>query len=141
MKFKNLIFVLGISMPFFSFSQTKISSKLNMSKLTEVMILKNYTSEEIKELSMNEDKLKMLEYFYSKSFEILPNQNYTDDQYLKIDVNNFRLTRKKDEDVVIFDEISGLNILIYSLTKVEFGKKTVNPNYILDSEKVKKSNN
>lgn len=141
MNFKNLIFVLAISMTFFSFSQSKISSKVNMSKLTEVMILKNYTSEEIKELSMNEDKLKMMEYFYSKSFEILPNQNYTEEQFLNIDVNNFKLLRKKDDDIIIFDEISGLNILLYSITKVDLGKKSVNPNYIMISEKSKKSIN
>ena len=47
----------------------------------------------------------------------------------------------KDEDVIIFDEISGLNILLYSLTKVELGKKSVNPNYIMNSEKAKKSIN
>ena len=125
----------------FSFSQNKISQNVELSPLTEVMILKNYSAEEVKSLSVQNDKLKMLNYFYSKSFEVLPNQNYTNDQFLKIDVNNFRLQRKKDEDVIIFDEISGLNILLYSLTKVELGKKSVNPNYIMNSEKDKKSIN
>jgi hypothetical protein len=141
MKFKKLLFLFGISVSCFSFSQNKISQNVELSPLTEVMILKNYSSEEIKNLSVDENKLKMMEYFYSKSFEIAPNQNYTNEQYLKIDVNNFRLQRKKDEDVIIFDEISGLNILLYSLTKVELGKKSVNPNYIMNSEKAKKSIN
>ena len=83
----------------------------------------------------------MMEYFYSKSFEILPNQNYTEEQFLNIDVNNFKLLRKKDDDILIFDEISGLNILLYSIIKVDLGKKSVNPNYIMFSEKSKKSIN
>lgn len=141
MKFKKLLFLFGISVSCFSFSQNKISQNVELSPLTEVMILKNYSAEEVKSLSVQNDKLKMLNYFYSKSFEVLPNQNYTNDQFLKIDVNNFRLQRKKDEDVIIFDEISGLNILLYSLTKVELGKKSVNPNYIMNSEKDKKSIN
>jgi hypothetical protein len=141
MKFKNLLFLFGISVTCFSFSQNKISKNVVLSPLTELMILKNYSAEEIKNLSVDENKLKMMEYFYSKSFEIALNQNYTNEQYLKIDVNNFRLQRKKDEDVIIFDEISGLNILLYSLTKVELGKKSVNPNYIMISERTKKSIN
>lgn len=141
MKFKKLLFLFGISVSCFSFSQNKISQNVELSPLTEVMILKNYSAEEVKSLSVQNDKLKMLNYFYSKSFEVLPNQNYTNDQFLKIDVNNFRLQRKKDGDVIIFDEISGLNILLYSLTKVELGKKSVNPNYFMNSEKDKKSIN
>ena len=141
MKFKKLLFLFGISVSCFSFSQNKISQNVELSPLTEVMILKNYSAEELKNLSIQNDKLKMMDYFYSKSFEVLPNQNYSNDQFLKIDVNNYRLQRKKDDDVVYYDEISGLNLLLYSISKVELGKKSVNPNYIMISERTKKSIN
>ena len=141
MKFKKLLFLFGISVSCFSFSQNKISKNVELSPLTEVMILKNYSAEEVKNLSVQNDKLQMMDYFYSKSFEVLPNQNYSNDQFLKIDVNNYRLQRKKDDDVVYYDEISGLNLLLYSISKVELGKKSVNPNYIMISERTKKSIN
>ncbi|MBI1836875.1 MAG: hypothetical protein HYR91_06375 [Flavobacteriia bacterium] len=137
---KKILLMIGITLSFYSNSQTEISKNIPISPLTEVMLRKYYSEEEIQKIALVDDKLILMEYLYSKSFEIVAGQNYSQEQFLKIDVLNLRLLRKLDEDVVVFDEASGLNILLYSLNHVEMGKKNVLPSYKTNEEYENKLN-
>jgi|GEM_PF-2635376 len=123
------------------YSQNSINKDVDLSPLTVEMIHKNYTSQQIKELTLNTEKLNLLEYYYSKSFEIVSGQTYTDEQVLKIDILKYNLTRKMDENVTVFDESSGLNIILYSFNIIDQSKKRISPSHTTFSESQSKTNN
>ena len=123
------------------YCQNSISKEVILSPLTVAMITKNYTPQEIDEIKLNVTKLKLLEFYFSKSFEIVPGQNYTNEQVLKIDVLSYNLTRKLDESVTVFDTASGLNIILYSFNAIEQGKKLIDPSTQTFSETQSKTNN
>ena len=112
-----------------------------LSPLTVEMITKNYTPQEIDEIKLNVTKLNLLEFYFSKSFEIVAGQNYTNEQVLKIDVLSYNLTRKLDESVTVFDTASGLNIILHSFNAIEQGKKLIDPSTQTFSETQSKTNN
>ena len=123
------------------YSQNSISKDVMLSPLTVEMITKNYTPQEIDEIKLNVTKLNLLEFYFSKSFEIVAGQNYTNEQVLKIDVLSYNLTRKLDESVTVFDTASGLNIILYSFNAIEQGKKLIDPSTQTFSETQSKTNN
>ncbi len=134
------IVLLGItySNEFFSQSTTG-SESLVITPLTDVMMKKYYSAEEIKQMSSYKDKLKLINYEYSKSFEVVAGQQYSTDQLLKFDVLKYRLNRKLDETVVIYDPESGLNIMLYSINTIEDAKKNLVPSYQKQNEQLKKT--
>ena len=86
---------------------------------------KYYTSSEIQELTKYPEKLKFIDYLYSKSFEVQEHQKYTTEQFNKIDVNKYNSARKLDSNALVFDEESGLSIVLYSLNEIEENKKMI----------------
>lgn len=123
---KKFLFLFSITLSTVCFSQ---SSKYNVpvTKLTEIMIEKNYSKEDIEELKKYPEKLKTLDYIFSKSFEIPSHIKYSNEQFEKIDVNKYNLTRKLNENVLVFDEESGLSLVLYSLNKMEADKAITLP--------------
>ena len=132
---------------FVSIQMTKaqnIAAKANsipVSALTELMIEKYYSVTQRNELAENPVKLKSLDYIFSKSFEVGQGQEYGETQFQKIDVVKLDVKRKVNEDVIVFDEVSGLNILLYSLNKVEEEKSKIDPSYISLKKRQNKSTN
>lgn len=123
---KKIIIFLSIIAPFCAFSQNQKYS-IPVSRLTEIMLEKNYSASDREELNKYPVKLKTLDYIYSKSFEISEHKPYTAEQFEKINIDKYNLTRKLDEYVLIFDEESGLPIVLYSLNKMENDKKSLSP--------------
>ncbi len=109
----------------FAFSQNEINKDVSLSPLTVVMIKNHYSADDIRELSKNINKLKAMEYLFANSFEVAPNQEFTKDQLLKIDILNYRLDRKLDEIVTVFDEKSGLTLVLYSIKTIDEAKKII----------------
>ena len=123
---KKIIIILSIITSLCAYSQTQKYS-IQISHLSEIMIEKNYSESERVELNKYPQKLKTLDYIYSKSFEISEQKAYTAEQFEKIDINKYDLKRKLDEYVLVFDEASGLPIVLYSLNKMEADKKLLLP--------------
>lgn len=98
-----------------------------VSKLTEIMLAKNYSLSEREELNKYPSKLSALDYIYSKSFKVMEHQQYTAEQFEKIDINQYALARKLDENVLVLDNASGLQLMLYSLNKMEADKKALLP--------------
>lgn len=122
---KKIVLLVSLLSCLNSFSQ---NSKVNgvVSKLTEVMLEKYYSADEIKELVKSPVKLKTLDYIYSKSFQIQSPAS-TETQTLLIDINKYNLSRKLDDNVLVFDEASGLQLVLFSLNKMEADKKQIMP--------------
>ena len=104
------------------FSQT---NNVSISPLTEILMKKYYSASEIQELAKYPEKVKFIDYLYSKSFEVQEHQKYTTEQFNKIDVNKYNSARKLDSNALVFDEESGLSIVLYSLNKIEENKKMI----------------
>jgi hypothetical protein len=123
---KKIVFFISIFAAYCAFSQNQKYS-VSVSKLTEIMIEKNYSASDREVLNKYPLKLQTLDYIYSKSFEISEYKQYTAEQFEKIDVMKYDLTRKLDENVLVFDEASGLPIILYSINKMEADKKALLP--------------
>lgn len=94
------------------------------------MLVKKYSTSEIEEMKNSyPQKIKVIDYIYSKSFEIPEHQKYSSEQFEKIDITKYDLTRKLDEYVLVFDEASGLQIVLFSLNKMEVDKANINGSY------------
>ena len=83
----------------------------------------------------------MIEYYYSKSFEVVDGQKYSEEQLLKVDVLKYNLTRKMNENVTVFDQDSGLNILLYSLVTIDNEYKRLVPTHKTFEERNSKTPN
>jgi hypothetical protein len=110
-------------------------------KLTEIMIKKYYSEEQHKELRSNSAKMKLLDYWYSSSFELVKGQTYTDAQVEKIDVIKLDLKRTVDKDVTFFDETSGLNLVLFSFNKMDADKSKIDATVPTLKSSLKKSAN
>lgn len=95
-----------------------------ISNLTKKMITKNYSLEDQKELNQHPQKLKSLDYIYSKSFQV-QTLNYTEEQFQKIDITKYDLSRKVSENVLVYDEASGLQLILDPLNKMEEEKNAL----------------
>lgn len=123
---KKIALFISILATFCGFSQNQKYS-VSVSKLTEIMIAKNYSASEQVELNKYPEKLKSLDYLYSKSFEISEHKQYTAEQFEKIDMTKYFSQRKVDEYVLVFDEASGLPLVLYSFNKMEADKALLGP--------------
>lgn len=132
---KKTVLIICITISFYGFSQNE---KTSVTKLTEIMLNKIYSTAERAELNNYPLKLKQLDYIYSKSFQVAEHQKYTQEQFEKIDVNKYNLTRKHDEYVLIFDEASGLQLVLFSLSKMEADKKILNHSSTTDQDPANK---
>lgn len=137
---KKITLFLSIMVTFCCFSQTG-NSNTSISRLTEIMIEKNYSVSDREVLSKNPIKLNILDYLYSKSFEIAEHKIYTAAQFEKIDMTKYDLTRKLDEYVLVFDEASGLPLTLYSINKMESDKKLLMPSNMANQNPVNKISN
>ncbi len=68
---------------------------------------------------------KFIDYLFSKSFAVSEQQEYTTEQFNKIDVSKYNSDRKLDSNVLVFDKESGLNLILYSLNQIEENKKMI----------------
>jgi hypothetical protein len=123
---KKIVLLFMVTLSFCAFSQTG-KYIVPVSRLTEIMIDKNYSPSQREELNKYPDKLKSLDYLYSKSFEISEHKSYTAEQFEKIDMAKYFSQRKVDEYVLVFDEASGLPLVLYSFNKMEADKALIMP--------------
>jgi hypothetical protein len=94
---------------------------ISISALTEYRLATNdgYTSEWIEAMkSSNPNRLLYLDYYYSKSFQIKADQNYTDEQYLLINMGKYYELRDQASSKEIYDPISKLTLILDSKNKV-----------------------
>jgi len=119
------------------FSQEQNYS-VKIERLSAIMLETNYSSADIAELNNYPVKLAMLDYIYSKSFAINGHKNYTKEQFEKIDINKYYLKRKLDENVLVFDEDSGLQLILFSLNKMEADKKLLLPSNMVQKDPASK---
>ena len=105
-------------------NQKSIIKSVETSPLTEVMLSKYYSVDDIQEMKNNaSNKIQSLDYYYSKSFKVKEGQTYTKDQLLKIDITKLDDKRLSDKTVEVMDENSKLYLVLDSHSTL---KATIN---------------
>jgi len=128
---KSILYLLSFLVCTTAFSQTSNQEKattaiknVETSPLTEVMLRKYYSTDDIQEMKMNaSNKIESLDYYYSKSFKVKDGQTYTKDQLLKIDITKLDNKRLSDKTVEVLDENSKLYLVLDSHSTL---KATIN---------------
>ncbi len=95
--------------------------RIEIGELTQFRLLTNdgYSIERIEAMKdSNPNRLLYLDYYYSKSFQIKPGQNYTTEQYLLIDMAKYYDLRDETQSKEIYDAPSKLTLILDSKTKV-----------------------
>lgn len=87
---------------------------LEIDTLTEVMLNKHHSTREKDIILSNRKHLVRYNYIYSQSFKIKEGQEYSLEDYLKIDVLKFEDVFSLTEQVEYFDEESGLFLILDS---------------------------
>lgn len=134
---KHFVLFLALVFSCLSYAQNDISPKFQISPLTEVMLKKYYSEEEIKEIMNVESELKMIDYLFSKSFEIVSIENRNIENLLKIDILKLNQYRNMEKDIIVFDSESNIKINLYSFQKVneeksKFENKNISSNHKKD---------
>lgn len=128
---KSILYLLSFLVCTTAFSQTSNQENptsaiknVETSPLTEVMLRKYYSSDDIQEMKTNaSNKIESLDYYYSKSFKVKDGQTYTKDQLLKIDITKLDDQRLSDKTVEVLDENSQLYLVLDSHSTL---KATIN---------------
>lgn len=136
MKIRHVFICYWMFVSFNSFSQIDFGG-VSISDHTFTLMKIYYSSSEIEEIKNSPDDIKIMDYDFSKSFEVVGNQNYSSKQILSIDILKYRLDRKINEDVLVYDSVSKLNLRLYSLNKVDQDRKKLVPTYIIHEERGK----
>ena len=86
----------------------------DLDTLTKVRLTEFYSAQEIEELKSDINKLKFLNYSIAGSFRVKEGQEYEIEDYLKIDISEYTELIEEDSIIEVYDEGSGLYILIDS---------------------------
>lgn len=95
----------------------ELNFSYSVSELTAERLTEKYTENEI--LNFPNDKLAFFDYLMSGSFEIVPNQNYSQVDFLKIDTELLQTMRNVDSRVTVTDPTSGIQLELFSLNEIE----------------------
>ena len=86
----------------------------DLDTLTKVRLKEFYSAQEIEELKSDVNRLKYMDYSFSGSFKVKEGQEYEIEDYLKIDISQYHELIEEDSIIEVYDEDSGLYILIDS---------------------------
>lgn len=86
----------------------------DLDTLTKVRLGEFYSNQDIEELKRDINKLKYLNYSIAGSFKVKEGQEYEVEDYLKIDMSQYSDLVEEDSIVEVYDEESGLFLLIDS---------------------------
>ena len=128
---KSILYLLSFLICTSAFSQNSTQDNqksfvknVETSPLTEVMLSKYYSVDDIQEMKSNAlNKIKSLDYYYSKSFKVKEGQTYSKEQLLKIDITKLDDKRLSDKKSEVLDENSKLYLILDSHSTL---KATIN---------------
>lgn len=89
-------------------------SQLTLVRLTEI-----YSTVEIQEIILDEPKIMYLDYLYSRSFLVAPNQEFSEQDWLKIEISNFKEAFQQSNRTEVLDENSGIRLILKSIDEIE----------------------
>lgn len=97
--------------------------KFAVSELTLKRMYDEYSAFDVEKFLQDRWKSKVLDYYYSASFQVKPGQNYTNEQFMEISIGDFDELRSENELVEVYDPRSNLYLILDSkqLIKIKLG--------------------
>lgn len=117
-----------------SYSQKLIHTMGECSGTTRRFISQNFSPEKQLTLENSPLELSKLEYLCSNSYEIVSGQMVLRSQRELINVINFNNQRRTNVRVTIYDEYSGLQIILYSWDEIDQNYHKLSQQYQLAKE-------
>lgn len=116
-------------------SRALIQKKSDCAPVTQRIMEQVFTLDRQLELENSPEELACLNYICSASYEFEKGQTPLKSQKLLFNIEQYKHLRRVDQRVTVYDEVSGLSVVLYSWNEVESGLQQVRSDYQLVSAK------
>lgn len=116
-------------------SSALIQKKSDCAPVTQRIMEQVFTLDRQMELENSPEELACLNYLCAGSYEFEKGQTPLKSQKMLFNIEKYKHLRRVDQRVTVYDEVSGLNVVLYSWNEVEIGLHNVRSNYQLVSDK------
>lgn len=116
-------------------SRALIQKKSDCAPVTQRIMEQVFTLDRQLELENSPEELACLDYLCSGSYEFEKGQTPLKSQKILFNIEKYKHLRRVDQRVTVYDEVSGLNVVLYSWNEVETGLEQVRSSYQLMSSK------
>jgi len=99
--------------------QKIISTKADCSSVTQRFIAQNYSVEKQLAIETAPQDLACLDYICARSYEFAPGQMALQSQKELFNIELYKHMRRTDQRITVYDEYSGLNVVLYSWNEIE----------------------
>lgn len=112
-------------------TQPVIYEKTDCSPVTQRMIEQYYSVEKQARIQDSPEELACLDYICARSYEFENGQAVLRSQRLVFNVQNYQHLRHPTLRITVYDEMSGLNVTLYSWNEVETALSGIRQSYRL----------
>jgi len=123
--------VMGTNAALAQLVQNVISTKKDCSSVTQRYLSQTYSIDQQLALEASPEDLACIDYICARSYEFAPGQMALKSQKELFNVESYKHMRRKDQRVTIYDDYSGLSIILYSWNEVEQGLLKTRTSYQL----------
>lgn len=114
-------------------AQTVIRAKADCAAVTQRIMEQSFSIDRQLELQNSPEELACLNYVYAQSYEFAAGQSSLRSQRMLFNIEKYKHLRRIDERITVFDEQSGLNVVLYSWNEVETALMHIRSSYQLAS--------
>jgi hypothetical protein len=114
-----LTWVLTMTATTLVLGQKMVSSKAECDLATQRYIEQNYSVEDQLAIQNDSEQLSILNYMYSSSYAFAGNQMVLKSQKAQFDLKKYDKYRQQSCNTTVFDEASGLSVILYSWDEVD----------------------
>jgi len=111
--------VIGTNAALTQVVQKVISTKSDCASVTQRYLAQSYSIEQQLALESSPEELACLNYICARSYEFAPGQMVLRSQKELFTIDTYKHLRRKDQRVTVFDEYSGLSVVLYSWNEIE----------------------
>jgi hypothetical protein len=114
-----------------------IYQKTDCAQVTQRMIEQYYSIEKQSQIQDSPEELGCIDYICARSYEFVAGQAVLRSQRAVFNIQNYQHLRHPTLRITVYDEISGLNVMLYSWNEVETALSGIRQSYRLASSPVK----
>jgi hypothetical protein len=116
-------------------AQTLIQQKSDCAAVTQRIMEQTFSVERQMELENSPEDLACLNYICAQSYEFEKGQTILRSQKALFNIEAYKHLRRVDQRITIYDERSGLSVVLYSWNEVEAALSDLKASYQLASSK------
>lgn len=108
-----------------------IQQKSDCAPVTQRMMEQLFTVDQQMKLQSSPEDMACLDYIYASSYEFAPGQTILRSQKALFNIERYKHLRHVNLRMTIYDEASGLNVILYSWNEVEASLSKIHTSYQL----------